>query len=1734
MESFGLMHCKSLLLLCVLTLTSCSSLDAGWRAQRKGDYAEAQKQAVLALSQDPRNPDVYHLIATTALARGDYHAAIKASEFASALDGGKSRSETLIRQSYAAAQDWKGLCDSALRTYEKNGAFLKSDNENFIRAFQSLSPDASAYGCVVALESQQQSVVDDAVVKAAYAEKLAKQGRFSEAFRIQDALEAPDVHLLSAANSLYALQRVEEGRERLRAYIAPSQDDALKRIDSAAKIAESHGDYLMQAELLSHSTRPSDALLRSIALQKSFQTDEAKSAFQSYFQTERTSEQVISDIETLLSANDKETAVDAWRSCASCQSQVAVSFNAASLFHDANMRTQAAEILMTLSEVDTKDIELQRRIFDWLQSNAYYPQALSQSDRLRSLGVHDDDFIQARLADLLYTRNFSLFEREANAYIDSADAPAAKQRLAVAQLEASRKNYSAVQRHLEPLANAHQLDDSAVNLYITALSRLRHFEALDTMLTEYKPELPPLQRAAYFNDAQAEVYFKNAIQPLFNGSPAQQLDAHMALSEFYETQLHNRDAVHAECQKAIADAADKTTVYERIVGFFSSKSSYDDALSYTEAWQKYAPNETAPWLKHADLSLKIRDFQSAADDLNRYASLEKNQEKALQNVWNIYTKNQHADQALQWFESRPEEARQTLAHQVAETEARRTVYSHRDAESDEKSAMRLRLIDDYRSLLAQTPDQSKKYAYRLLELNAYDDALDAFRTAENLGKHDLSFWRDYALTALEAHLPDQEIQRIIAHAETPNDRFDMAQALIPHQALHHAESILKKTFDSAKSFDDKSTAFNDLIQIYLQRLDTASAKKLSAAFEKSYPDNPDVHTKLANLSIRLHDWDGAVKHLSWLQAALPDARSVLQAQIDLARRAADHTGAQNLLASSLDAAEGFYHRLDWISQAFEQYGDYEKALIYAEKAWSASNTHPNDLNFKRLTLSLQAGKFDASLPSTQAQLQSLREANDLNASKLADLSDVAHHAGYETLAQTWLLDAIALDPNQTRLKSKKLELALENGQPGQISQSLSAAITPPVADVMTPLTQAHAYQNGIDAIEAFENNADFDRAASALLSLLPYYVQARGKTAAHHALQRYSEHTSGFHSDIAQAQANLYLSGDDPCMAYPFTKTTQDPAQYLSLAARCLPYHSAIVSDLKSLRAALTPTARSAFDLSLSNAFVQMTTLPDDFLTPVGIQLSAKHQILRALSKGDLLNALFYAQQQRVQPHQHIEIITALAAEGAHKEAADYTNLVFEQMNDDERANAAAIAMIFGHRNETYTNALKKTYPSLFNHLSTLDPSVHLPLDTALLEHNIAAADIDTLPNIIRLSLNAASAAPDDHARIVNLLLDTIQKQPNADTCLKLFVTHASRLGLYQDALRALTPLLHANPDNADLYRAQSLAFSGLNQLDDAWQSLLTGATTAHHKIDYWQLAAQDHHASDLSLQQRIVNELRRSLPHQYRYIVQAADIALQRNDIETAQNLALSALDIGGPAASAAIADTFEKNNALLHLPDAFTQTHSATAFAIRAKQELAQKHHAQAADAWITAAKSSPWPLSIYESAWNAFLQNQRYDDAEHIIAYMIDTWPHAAASHAARAVYNLALGKIQDAYTDYLNTRSRDITHHYTPLIAAHALQLNHSDFAQKIIRDEQARASLDIAATIHAFASLPSANNANPEKNDFAQRAIAFLDKNLPSSLFYATLNKAARDDLLFLSIAAHHKPWILQLSAIDIK
>ena len=92
------MQWKQLSILGACLLMSCSSLDAGWRAQKAGDYDEAQKQAMIALSREPRNPEVYQLVATTALSRGQYDSALKAAQFARRLDGGTPKTERLIRQ----------------------------------------------------------------------------------------------------------------------------------------------------------------------------------------------------------------------------------------------------------------------------------------------------------------------------------------------------------------------------------------------------------------------------------------------------------------------------------------------------------------------------------------------------------------------------------------------------------------------------------------------------------------------------------------------------------------------------------------------------------------------------------------------------------------------------------------------------------------------------------------------------------------------------------------------------------------------------------------------------------------------------------------------------------------------------------------------------------------------------------------------------------------------------------------------------------------------------------------------------------------------------------------------------------------------------------------------------------------------------------------------------------------------------------------------------------------------------------------------------------------------------------------------------------------------------------------------------------------------------------------------------------------------------------------------------
>ena len=114
------MQWKNLIILSSLLMTSCTGLVAGWEAQKSGNYDEAMKQAAIALAKDPKNPDVYRLVATTHLARGNYDSAANAADFARTLDGGTEKTESLIRNIRLAQKNWTEFRQKLLRHNTKN------------------------------------------------------------------------------------------------------------------------------------------------------------------------------------------------------------------------------------------------------------------------------------------------------------------------------------------------------------------------------------------------------------------------------------------------------------------------------------------------------------------------------------------------------------------------------------------------------------------------------------------------------------------------------------------------------------------------------------------------------------------------------------------------------------------------------------------------------------------------------------------------------------------------------------------------------------------------------------------------------------------------------------------------------------------------------------------------------------------------------------------------------------------------------------------------------------------------------------------------------------------------------------------------------------------------------------------------------------------------------------------------------------------------------------------------------------------------------------------------------------------------------------------------------------------------------------------------------------------------------------------------------------------------------
>ena len=1724
------MQCKYLSVLCAFLLTSCSSLDAGWRAQKAGDYDEAQKQAMIALSREPRNPEVYQLVAATALARGQYDTALKSAEFARKLDGGSKKSERLVREASYAKKDWKTLCEAGIRA-SKDG-YEDADTQRFQDGYAALknSKTGDGYGCVVALESAGVSVENADKIKHAYASQLVSNGRYREALEIAtNGVSEPAASGLVAARSLFALNRKDEAAERLQAYVNAG-DGGLRemRFSQAAEVCEMYRQYPAEAKILENARAPENTLRRVIALRRSYRQDEAEQALSARLENKGTATQTLADMKALCDAGYGDMALRAYAACSDCGDSETV-FKAAEMLMDAHESEAAMQMMADLGDANASDGAYQVRLFNWYRQRKYSGQALLCADRAAQAGVNDDDFVAARLETFIQARDYKAFERESRAWTTSAK-DTVHARTVVAGLEANRSNWGGVLEVLRPLEP--EISGEALSLYLKALSATRDFEGLDQALSKYQPNIKPQARAEYFRDIEAKPQFLRSLEPMVNGSESDRFEREMMIGRF-AIEIEE-DA--AESDKHIENALSiraKAADYARVVQFYRMSGRSEKALEYSELWQQKYPSDEKACQTRGEIYLASGDTENAGEVYAQCVSISPDKYSAIKKAYQDFGRYNEGYTGLRWVERVTENKTESI-YRKARAESYYDQYlSERDMTL--RAQYRDLAVADFMALghdNSISADDAMDYASALAEMEADAEAFRAFEAIGSNTKLSKGARMRYARAAAKSGQSDKAIRAIVTNAPA-EEVFDIAEMLESWQRADALDPELE-SYLGDESSEKRIRAYHVLVSHASANGDIKKIESYNKKLESSAPDNPDIRMEIAKTAINHQLGDEAVRHLTYLQMVRPDSRDVLNGELTLVRVLPEHDGARALLETSLDAAEGVYHRLNWISQYFEQHGDYARALYYAEKAHEAATMNDNTFNTRLLKLYLRTGKYEESETAPQLVAQ-LRDSIDWKPQAIVELAEVAQDSGYYNLAQVWMNEAISLSPDLPGLKVKKLEMAIDSNDEGQISLGLARATEAPVADVTDPLVAHNQMRDVIDTIDLYEQSGERALAISTLLRILPEYVQTRGVVHTRRILEDLSAFAPEYRAEAVRVLASESLMGDSPCQALAYSAEIDDPEVWAKLAVRCPDAHDSIVRSVRDLRSSMTSYRRYHFDNALYRSILQMSdaSTAQTFADELSIAGDGLSQFERNLTAGSALDAMQSLTQNSVEAAQHIEVVRLLSSYGYLQEAVDYARDNLQQMPENDRQHASAIAILLGAKDDAFTRELPGNADSSLAQLDSDTANRIYAADS--LKSWMHATNSSHIAPVFHVALACALHNPSQRKQIFNDILAEIDNRPAKNTLLLSASDNAIDLGLYDFAQSALG---HVNMISSDyVYRSLSVAQAHLGDTNGAWQSLETGARNAANLGIYWKQAAEQHSDSALSIRQHINTARRAISPRQPELWVNETALALEAGNSKQAAENAERAFQYGGNGILPQIAKVYANANAPASIPDKLYAGSSSASLEIQAAIALNAGNADEAMQHYIDAAQRAPWPITSYSAAADTTFRLQKWPQTEQLIAKMAADYPHAYTPFVYRAMYDLAQNTPDEAFKNYQNARQLAFaTSPWIEKIVYAAAKYDQIPFAQKLYAAERATGSLDSSLWLDAILSCSlddiSHSDAATQKSA-AQKGIAFIEKVLPAAASIARNNETLRHRFIKLADKADRQDWLQRLGTTSI-
>lgn len=1626
---------KYALILAAFALLSCSGLDAGWRAQKSGNYSSAQEIAALALAKDPKNPEVYQLIATNYLGQGKFDEAIKAAQFAASLGYNDAKSLAILAQAYEAKKDWAGFCETTEQQLVLGTLRPEAQNVKAYRQALTALADSKrseAFGCYHYLDDVPgglDGLQNVEAIPAAHAQRLAQKGLLKEAIAIEEQLQDDDYRYYDVADHLFKLRKDEEAKAKTLDYLkspALTATERSQRIQRAADLCDKHQQWGFKADLLKDEKTAQAQMQRAVALKKSHQQEASTALLEAFFNDPKQGYEARKEaIAFLLNASLADEAVAAFDASSAHYDQSDWLLSLVIDLDRAGKGQKSKQILQILDEREPANLGLKLQIFDWLYLQRRWPQAQVLAEQALKLGAEGEAFYAKLLTVYGENKQFRLMQRTATQFIDAQASPAADARLIVARNYSRYGDWTRAEESLRFLDEQNALSPDTEAFYIETLQKTQNDARLFALLKAQceKKTRTPLSMATFFERPESENYFLDSLKPLLDVQNPDRWAAYFAKGRFYGDVMQNPQESDVAIALALDYSDDLPTTYKQIVNFYIDRNRIDNAKTYAEKWIAFDPSARDPHAILGLIKLQSQDFQSSEQDFNRYVDLSPKIYDAMRYVFDEHIRAGAGAQGFKWIKAyhdhlRPEISANDKLEALRAFANAEIAWSHQLLGSDKIAAASLRSqgINDFSKLIElDTVDRAISYARELERLGAYDLALKAYdkgATSPSISVYDKV--ATVRCSLLAGNSP-KDIQNRCERFVDEEDILALATMLEREQALALGRTSIERLLDSDKAAT-RQLGFIQLNKLAREQADTKLIQAYASKLEASAPNNVDIRSQLLKSAIESEHWEDATRHLNFLQMTRPDARNLIEDSLIIARRAQDNPQAQAIWESIQEAAKGTHHRSLWIAEAHQQYGDYDKALEFYRLAYRHSGASADEIRLKLIDVELLLGHQEEAL----ALVAELRQTPLWNAERIQQIAKQFFQSAYENEVQNLMLEAMRLEPDNTTLKSEDLMMALDSGDIGKINLSLARACSTPVAEVMDGLVDKGAMLDAFDAIDSLEAQGHFDMAAASLLRVQDAYVQARGVFATRQKLLNLKTHAPGAGHEIDKLLAKNELMGQSPCNAITHMTNVTDAELWAKALSLCKTEQNLLWTTLMAVRNTIFVTQRSDFDDLIASelALSRQADLLTLYAQKTGMKAPVASLFQSLIATQNAHQALRYLEENEVPDAIVPELIATLASFGYDHEAIELAQKRFDLAPQGLQRVIGIQGLMLGSQDSRFLAAVNDSNPN------DIDDHVLEPLSAQLSDAQIKAWIAKTPTTMMdKVIATAIFSARDPKRRnaILSALNADIDGRPQRASLLFSLAKHAQAQGLDDAALAAIYKIQEALPTSESSYRDASVILERLGRPDEAWEQLKRGEKRSNSRVQFWKHAQEEHAQANVAYRQKI-NALQRQIETRNPTLaLEQLSLLLEIQNHKDANTLAL---DLGQYKASD-VAKIYIEHDALAQIPAVFYEKQSALGYELKARRALSKGEQDVAAAAFAQAAAVSAWPLESYREAIESFISANAWDRVEQFTSLAFDAYPHAYYPYLYRAIIKLETGKTAESLDDIQEALKRELS-------------------------------------------------------------------------------------------------------------